>query len=220
MKRLSILFLSMLTLTATALAQGSVDATFQFVDAQGNTVPDGTTITVTQLDAFGQMPIPLRVKNVSGQEAAASIYEVIADMPHGEWQTCAFGNCQKLASTGYSPKSVVDADYNKAIQTEWIPVSGQWAEWTATLQIHVFNITTKTQFGREIKEAGNDIVGYGPTVTIHFVYQDPAHVEGLESVGSSIRQCYTIDGRRISHPRKGLNVVRTADGRVHKFISH
>ena len=65
---------------------------------------------------------------------------------------------------------------------------------------------------------GNDIVGYGPTVTIHFAYQDPAHVEGLESKGSSIRQCYTIDGRRISHPRKGLNVVRTADGRVHKFI--
>ena len=155
------------------VAYAQVDETFQFVDEQGNVVTDGTVITVNELDEDGQLVVPLYVKNTSGQKAAVSMYETIDAMPNGEWQTCAFGNCMSLEETGYSPKNIVAADYNASIQTEWIPTEGGYATWEATLQIHVFNIVSKMQFGQVIESAGDEIIGYGPTVTIRFEYKDP-----------------------------------------------
>ena len=151
-----------------------IDETFQFIDYDGNVIPDGSVVIVNELNADGQMVVPLFVKNVSGQKAAASIYETIAKKPNGEWQTCAFGNCQTLTANGYSPKSVVDANYEKNIQTLWIPETGQFGVWEATLQLHIFNIVTKTQFGRQVEVAGETIIGYGPKITIQFVYLDPS----------------------------------------------
>lgn len=216
MKRIFTLIYAILALAVVAQAQ--VDGTFQFIDADGNEVADGAVITVSELNADGQMVVPLRVKNVSGQKAAASIYEVISEKPNGEWQTCAFGNCQTLTQDGYSPKSVVEADYEKSIQTEWIPVAGQYAEWTATLQVHVFNITTKTQFGRQIDAVGNDIIGYGPTVTVRFRYLDPAHIADTGGTDHTIGSIYTTDGRRLSTMRRGVNIVKFIGGRVLKVF--
>ena len=218
MKKIFTLILASLVLTTTAKADEKVDETFQFVDTQGQVVPDGSVITISELNADGQMVIPLRVKNMSGQKAAASIYEVISEKPNGEWQTCAFGNCQTLTASGYSPKSVVDADYEKSIQTEWIPVAGQYAEWTATLQVHVFNITTKTQFGRQVDSAGDNIIGYGPKVTVRFRYLNPAHVNGTFSTGVSISHIYTADGRQLNAMRRGLNIVKLTNGRALKVF--
>lgn len=158
----------MLTMMATA----QVDETFQFVDAAGNVVADGTTIVVNQLNEKGEMVIPLTVRNTSGEKAAVSMYENIDAMPNGEWQTCAFGNCKKISETGYSAKDIVDGDYTTNIGTEWIPEQGSqgFVTWEATLQIHVFNTVMKSQFGVTSEVAGNEVIGYGPTVTVRFVY--------------------------------------------------
>lgn len=171
MKKLFTLCVSLLLLGTAALAQ-TVDETFQFVDAEGNEVTDGTVITVTEMNEEGQMVVPLYVKNVSGEKAAVSMYETIDQMPGGVWQTCAFGNCMQLSETGYSPKNVVDADYNASIQTEWKPEAGQYATWEAKLQIHVFNIVTQTKFGVTTETVGKEIIGYGPTVTVRFEYAE------------------------------------------------
>ena len=178
MKKLFTLCIAMLL---TAMAQAQVDETFQFVDAQGNVVADGTTIVINQVNDEGQMSIPLTVKNVSGEKAAVSLYETIDAMPNGEWQTCAFGNCMKLSETGYSPKSIVNEDYSTDIQTEWIPEAGKYATWEATLQVHVFNITQVSRFGQVMENVGNEIIGYGPTVTVRFEYKD---TQSSEAAGS------------------------------------
>ena len=171
-------FCTAIMLGICAFAQEEVDETFQFVDADGNVIADGSTIVINQLNDEGQMAIPLSVKNVSGEKAAVSMYETIDAMPNGTWQTCAFGNCMMLTKTGYSPKNIVSADYDSSIQTEWIPEEGQYATWEATLQIHVFNTIIQSRFGVVTEVAGNDVIGYGPTVTIRFEYKDGSSLKG------------------------------------------
>ena len=150
----------------------NLDQTFVFVDDQGNVVPDGAVVTVNNINSEGQMIIPLKVRNVEGNAAAVSMYETIDGMPNGSWQTCAFGNCMTLSVSGYSAKNIISGTDAYDIQTEWIPEQGNYASWTATLQIHLFNTITKTVFGMEQQVAGEEIIGYGPKVTINFVYGD------------------------------------------------
>lgn len=164
-------FCTAMLLAGMAFAQK--DESFQFVDADGNVVANGATITVSEISEEGLMIVPLYVKNVKGEKVAAAIHEVIDDMPHGTWTTCALGNCMVLSETGYSAKSIVEAGYNASIQTEWMPEEGKYATWDAKLQIHVFDIISKLRFGQIIEEAGSEVVGYGPVVTVRFEYSDP-----------------------------------------------
>ncbi|MBQ9645848.1 MAG: hypothetical protein IJV24_05790, partial [Prevotella sp.] len=165
-----------LLLSFGAFAQDVDLESFVFTDLEGNEVADGSTIVVSKINKEGQMVVPLKVVNKSGEKQAVSMYENIDAMPNGGWQTCAFGNCMQLTSTGYSPKNVMSDDYNADIQTEWMPVVGQYATWEATLQIHIFNITYKTSFGTKVETAGNEIIAYGPKVTVRFAYEPEIHI--------------------------------------------
>lgn len=222
MKKIFTLITALLALsTATGWAQDtneSTDGTFVFTDLEGNVVPDGSVLTITAVNNEGQMTVPLRAKNVSGAKAAVSMYETIDAKPAGEWQTCAFGNCMTLSATGYSPKNIVEAGYDENIQTEWIPVEGQYATWTATLQIHVFNITQTSRFGQIVDQAGSEIIGYGPKVTVQFVYSDNTGIAVAEASQGQPTARYDLSGSRLSAPRRGLNIVRLSNGEVVKHI--
>ena len=172
MKKIFTLMIALFALT-TVWAE-ETDNTFQFTDLEGNPVADGSVITVNTLNEEGQMIVPLKVKNLSGEKAAVSMFETIDAKPNGTWQTCAFGNCMQLNETDYSPKSIVAGDYFDGIQTEWTPEAGKYATWEATLQIHVFNIVTTTRFGVTTESVGEEIIGYGPKVTVRFEYNDPS----------------------------------------------
>ena len=221
MKKIFTLFTSLLLLGAPAFAQEDdeeLDETFVFVDANGNTIADGTVLNINTLNEEGQMVVPLWVKNTSGDRAAVSMWETIDGKPSGDWQTCAFGSCMILRQTGYSAKSIVDADYFGDIETEWIPEEEDYASWTATLQIHVFNISQKVNFGQTLETAGDVIIGYGPKVTVNFTYADPAGIDDAQRTTAQARSYYSADGRRLPAARKGLNIVRTADGSVRKVL--
>lgn len=221
MKKIFTLFTSLLLLGAPAFAQEDdeeLDETFVFVDANGNTVADGTVLNINTLNEDGQMVVPLRVKNISGDKAAVSMWETIDGKPSGDWQTCAFGNCMIIRENAYSSKSIVEADYLEDIQTEWIPEEEAYASWTATLQIHVFNIAQKVTFGQSTDVPGDVIIGYGPKVTVNFTYADPAGIDDAQRTTAQARSYYSADGRRLPAARKGLNIVRTADGSVRKVL--
>lgn len=167
---MSLLMLGTLSAQAQIVTDEEMDDTFEFVDEQGNVVANGSTVVVTKINKQGQMIVPLYVQNTSGEKAAVSMYEDLSRQPNGGWQTCAFGNCMTLNASGYSAKSIVNETYKADIQTEWMPVIGQYATWEARLQIHVFNIEKKTVFGKVTEQPGNEVIGYGPTVTVRFVY--------------------------------------------------
>ena len=177
MKKIFTLCMSLLlmgTVHAQIVTGEELDETFVFTDLEGNEIADGATIVVKELNDEGQMVIPVKVKNVAGEKAAVSMYEDISKKANGEWQTCAFGNCMTLSASGYSPKNIMAADFFGDIETEWIPAAGSYATWEARLQIHVFNITKKTVFSQTIEAAGDEIIGYGPTITVRFEYTDPS----------------------------------------------
>ena len=218
---IQLFFLSAFQLTAFAQA----DNTFRFVDLQGQEVPDGAEITVTDLtlddwDAE-MMVVPLMVENQSGEKAAAALYEVIDDMPNGMWQTCALGNCKELSQTGYSNKSIVDAHDTRPIDTEWFPTGGDYPEWTATLQIQVFNIVEESKWGVVTQAPGDEVIGYGPTVKVHFAYGMPTGItlSPIGGVGGGTSPIvYNASGQRITTmQRSGINIIRMADGRVIKL---
>ena len=222
MKRFFTLLVSVFALTATGWAQDEgedLDQTFVFVDDQGNIVPDGSVITVAAINDEGQMVVTLKVKNVEGGGAAVSMYETIDALPNGGWQTCAFGNCMTLSATGYSAKNIISGTDASDIQTEWMPEQGKYATWSATLQIHVFNIITKTVFGMKQEVAGEEIIGYGPKVTVNFVYNsESAHISGI-AADHQPKEYFNVRGQRIDGPQKGLNIIRLANGKTIKTIN-
>lgn len=198
--------MSFLTLGTVSQAQivtdQELDGTFVFTDLEGNVVENGSTIVVSELNEEGQMVIPLKAKNVSGTDVAVSLYEDLSNMPNGEWQTCLFGNCMMLTESGYSHRSLVDVSYNSTLETEWKPVSGQYATWEAKLQIHIFNIVSKTTpFGSSIRIPGEEIIGYGPVVTVRFEYKDPSQQTSRLVMGP-----YTTD--EVASNDEGLGLYR------------
>ena len=74
--------LAALFVISTAWAQ-ETDNTFQFTDLEGNPVADGTVIVINTPNEEGQMVVPLKVRNISGEKAAVSLFENIDDMPNG-----------------------------------------------------------------------------------------------------------------------------------------
>ncbi len=174
MNRILVLLTFMMGTWCFVFAQDEtpLDDSFIFVDENGNEIVDGSIITIYGLNNSGEMSIPLKVKNVSGKKVAVSMYETIDEKPNGDWTTCAFGSCMALGQSGYSAKNIVDANYNVSIETAWIPKAGQYAIWQATLQIHIFNIVPKVQFGQTMETPGDNIIGYGPKITINFVYDE------------------------------------------------
>jgi len=216
------------------LCSAQVDQTFRFVDEEGNEVPDGAVITIRNItldDWDGEtemMVIPLSVENLSGDKAAVGLYEAIDDLPNGTWETCALGNCKYLDETGYSSKSIVEGDYNEPIDTEWLPEGGDYPVWAATLQIHVFNIVEKSSFGVITPVPGDDVIGYGPKVTVRFAYGEEEAPTGIQEAVVEVAKprhtktgasWFDLAGRRLSGKQNGsLMIVRLPDGSVRKTL--
>ena len=53
-----------------------------------------------------------------------------------------------------------------------------------------------------------------------YLSNDPAGVEGISENKSELKEVarYTIDGRRISTPQRGLNIVKMSDGSTVKVL--
>ena len=59
----------------------------------------------------------------------------------------------------------------------------------------------------------------GSKITILFTTDPTAGVDGVTVAGSSEEVArYTLDGRRLTAPQKGVNIVKYADGRTVKVV--
>lgn len=200
-----------------ANAQSSeIDNTFRFQDANGNEVKDGTTLTLSKLEN-GQISTGLFVKNISGKQTAGYLSIDITNMPNGSFASCAFGSCLAAWTTAgayESAKNVVEANADaENIATEWVPVA--YGDWTGTIQLVVLGVN-KNKFG--ISTPG-DIIGYGPKVTLHFVYADPTGINGISSTqGKKVAAIYSASGAKLADMQKGLNIVKYTDGTTAKVL--
>ena len=222
MKKLFTLTLLLLAAALPSLAQGT-DATFAFVDADGNQLGDGTTLTIVGKeevvdDGFGQyasiiVNSGLSVKNTTGADAALKIAYTISNISNGAVQFCFPVNCLNHEETGswVSDGTVLKAGETSSLRTEWLPADvGQYGEAMVTYQVKVCQYNALLKSYTEIAD--------GPTVTVCYIYQNGTAVDALNNGEATPTARYTINGQRTDAPVKGVNIVRLSNGKTIKQI--
>jgi len=150
-------------------ASNSVDY-FEFVDKDGNVVPDGTTLTLTEVtteeDVFGEvtstMYSHLNLRNTTGETRYLRINMLIERIDNGTYQLCFPMACK----TYYDVTNIVTeggkmaGNELKDLMTEWIPTDEGGCD--VTLTVEVLNMTGS------ILNPTFTYVCDGPTVTLHY----------------------------------------------------
>lgn len=205
-------FLSFLMLMGTTVANAQNTFSYEFIDAEGNVVADGTTLTRSDAheDASGLVQIPsgLNVKNVG---APANYYvrvvTTITQIDNGNLQVCFPINCfnYTVPGTYKSGEGKLSADESKDIQSEWFPET--YGECVVTYQA----MSLQPMANLFIEKGG-------PTVKVRYVYADAAKVADVQRKAET-RGCYSLTGRRSTMSQRGVVVVRQADGTMRKKLN-
>ena len=207
MKKLFTLFLFSLLSTLCAVAQDS--STFQFVDKDGNTVANGTSLTVSELtedEIMGNfITTGLSVKNTSGSNASVRISYQIETLDNGLFQICFPSSCIPKTTTGSfeTTKGEMAAGEVRDLQCEWFPIA--YGTCKATLAIEVLSA-----LGTKIAD--------GPAIQVTFAYADPSHV-GAFSTEATVSECYTLQGLPATSSHQGVTITRLSDGRIIKSFT-
>lgn len=187
---------------------------FEFADAQGTIIPDGTVLTITKAevaeDGSGDviMDSGVYAKNVDGDEdqLLRISYEVL-NKDNGDLQICFPKECimvrQESGSTtpGVLPRAL------HSIATEWFPLDYG----TCTVKVRLESV---------VKTIGNSytVTDDGPAITLKFVYADPANVSATGEALATPVAYYSLSGQRLSPQHRGIVVVRLSDGSIEKRI--
>ena len=172
-----------------------------FVDANGNTVADGSHLRVSAAeDVWGgvQASTGLYVNNTSEDEVMTAMKVDVDSMDNGD--ILISGSATMVS-----------------IQTEWLPESST-SYGAAKANLTVCYYETKTNdSGRKI---AGDLIGYGPSVSVTFVNEDPTGINNAKLSGDSSEASaiYNLNGKKISNMGHGINIVRLHDGTVRKIV--
>lgn len=208
------MLLAFMCLTTSLWAQ---DFMFEFAKPDGTIIPDGSVVEVTAFEkeedpgtgeVFVMMNSGLfaRRTNASESQEVRMAYTV-ERMDNGDMQICFPSVCSKVSSVASgATKPGTLFSTNQPLATEWFPTEYG----TCTLKARLEAV--------EATSGGNyKTVDAGPTITIRFVYADPAHVTATAMIASPVAY-YTLGGQRVSTLHHGVNVVRMSDGRILKRI--
>lgn len=223
MKKLFAIALIMLGMANT---YAQVDGTFQFVDASGNVVTDGSTVTFYAIEhpIIPEMPelgselmakFDLSVKNTLNTEAYVAAHLITEELPNGYVQFCFPNQCQdgELPKDYTSDSGTILANGAQPLNSEWFPESGKYGTARFTMQILVMNRAGEFPKYSYSKKAD------GPKVTINCIYADPAGIADLESdKNSSVIARYNAKGQVVTAPVKGINILRLSNGKTVKQI--
>jgi len=209
MKR-TITFVSLLFAALTTTMAQSYS--YEFVDADGNIVPNDTTLVRTDAeeDAFGGVQIAsgLKVKNVSAPaNYSVRIHTTITKIDNGNVQVCFPLNCFNYTEPGNykSGETKMAADEVKDIQSEWLPTA--YGECIVTYQ------------AMSLQPMGNLYIEKGgPSVTLHYNYADPTKVNATKKLTGAV-EYYSLLGHKATKGQRGVIFVKQADGTVRKVLN-
>ena len=202
---------------AMAPSMAQTGESFQFIDAQDNTVPDGSTITVSELieDEFmgNNMNSGLKVKNVGLTAEYVRVVYDITTLDNGSLQVCFPVTCNSQEAKGtyettpgsMAPGAVYD------LQSEWFPTA--FGTCVVTYRLEVMKQVGLFPYQSYEKVAD------GPSVTVVFNYADPAHIAATQRQASPTSACFDLLGRPVTRMgSKALRIVRLQDGTVQKRV--
>lgn len=203
---------------------------FSFVDENGNVIENGSTLTMSEISfkheydflpdgTFGpvdKLIVPLKnvlIKNVSNSTLECSVTFTIDELPEGtSFNACCAGNCSKVFEGIPTVKNSIAAagkyiyicgeDESGMVQeTEWIPSE---AAGSCTLKLSI---------------QGEKSMLPDSEITINFVYDGTSGIDGINNnVDNKVVARYSIDGRLLDAPQKGINILKYADGRTEKVL--
>ena len=206
-------------------AFAQVDNTFQFVDADGNEIADGSTwhaFEKTVEPVMTQIHSGLYVKNTTGEDAYAAVDYEFVEAAGGSFMVCYPATCITTKFNGTTVPTGVKtngpdlhlANTTEDMEIEWV-VKEMFTEevkgtCTVTLQL-------KRMAGME---PDSEVLAYGPKITL--VLHNDGTTQGIGGVGSAADKTpvayYSLDGRRLPVAQKGLNIVKYSDGTTAKVV--
>lgn len=185
----------------SAILSASAQSGLRFVDANGTPIADGTTLTMSEAeeDFFGDINVLLKgiwVQNTTSSDISASLTADVKSIPSGTFACCLGSQCKEIAKTGtltIDNVTIKANDKSEIVNTEWKPTPAQYGTCEVTLQL-----------------------GTADKITVNFVYADPSAITSLSS-SKKVVAYYTLDGKQISSPLKGITLVRYNDGSIKKI---
>lgn len=231
MKKLFTLFAAVLLGSVVSFAQ--TDNSFQFVDAEGNVVADGTTWHVydTEEDSqFGTIiPSGLSVKNTVDSTSFCAVDYQVTQISGGAFQICFPISCtshDKVTDVISTGSGEMSAGLVKDIETEWVirpnyPANSPTVTGTCTATIQLKTMRqVQTGMVGEFPIYRYDFIGMGPKITI--VFHNDGTANGIDGVatenGAKVEAYYNLGGVRLGAPQKGLNIVKYTDGTTKKIV--
>lgn len=197
-----------------------IDHSYEFVTQAGDVIPHGSVLTLDQVVAeedpeTGEVSYMIStdfvVKSIEGFPTdLVRISNNITRIDNGGYTTCALGSClpeRTTVSQFYSAHaSIAPGATSGDLQTEWIAYD--YGTCTVEMQIE---IGSKVGFGNFQFEA------YGPKITVNFVNPDPAKITKTIKDAAVVGR-YALDGRELSVPQRGVNILRMSDGTTRKVM--
>lgn len=229
MKKIFTLFVALFC-TVAMFAQDT-KGMFEFADKAGNVVPNGSTLTKTEVEKPGkrlQINTGLFVKPVkpelNGEKLGVKMRVEVENLDHGTIQYCLLGSCSVASEKGtfYSTSNFVETLDDLA--TEWImgtDKEGKALKGEATVKLTLVACQKKSsgfdEFG--IEQFEWEEKGDCSSVTVKFVCDGTTAINGVtDNANATVVARYAADGTRLSAPQKGLNIVKLSNGKTVKYI--
>lgn len=229
MKKIFTLFVALFC-TVAMFAQDT-KGMFEFADKNGNVVPNGSTLTKTEVEKSGkrlQINTGLFVKPVkpelNGEKLGVKMRVEVESIDHGTIQYCLLGQCMVASEKGTFYSS---SDFVKTLDdlaTEWFmgtDKAGNPLKGEATVKLTLV-ACKKVSLGLNdfgIEEFEWQEVGDCSSVTVKFVCDGTTAINGVaDNTNATVVARYAADGTRLSAPQKGLNIVKLSNGKTVKYI--
>lgn len=217
----TILWASLSLFVFTANAQDEVPTdlnTLQFVDANGNIVSDGTTLTLSDIEETPEgieINSGLSVKNTTSDDVYTCANIEVLSIDNGKISSCFPSSCQSIDHIGSFSTTTgsVSANSTTSFQTEWKPES--YGTCTATFQLQLY---------RRIMVPGSispkyELNAYGPKVKMNFIYSNPTNINGIKNDEIKTIAFYNINGQQIVNPiSSGVTIVKFSNGKTVKML--
>ena len=227
MKSLKTLLLAGLSLMAftTVYAQEEEEletdlTTLQFVDADGNVIADGATVNFAPTDpeetpgGFEINP-GIFVENLTDEPVYTAAQVNITAMSSGSLMCCFPANCYnkfELEEFTTDPSEPIQAKAKHSLNTEWYAEA--YGSCTASFQLKIYEETLAPgQFVPTKVLRPN-----GPKITVNFIYNDPASINGVSNDGAKAVAFYNANGQQINNLQKGLNFIKYSNGKTVKTV--
>lgn len=193
-------------LFAGLAVQAQSDFPLQFIDQDGQVIPDGTWLDITDYEEdefFGDilMPVKVWVKNVSGSAVYGGASYTIQNISNGWFQTCFPSVCMRQNAKGSYATQTDNfiPGVPRDIQTEWMP--DREGVCFVTYQLKTFR-----KMGTNYMPDGD-----GPMITLNFYYGDVTGISGKSASSKPVSSVtyYDLSGQITERPRHGVFIKRT-----------